>query len=87
MINDPMLEASSAGAPRPLRTVYAAEPDQLRLPVELRELQRYDAAEVAIRTLVAAGSLERIADHATVIGARLLFLVTGDTDHLANEVR
>lgn len=60
---------------------------ETRIQTELLALERYDAAEVAIRTLVAARSLERIADHAGVIGARLLFLVTGDAEHLASEVR
>lgn len=50
-------------------------------------LDRSDAAELAIRTLVAGRSLERIADHAGIIGARLLFLMTGDAEHLASEVR
>jgi phosphate transport system protein len=58
-----------------------------RLTDELLALERSDAAEVAIRTLVAGRSLERIADHAGIIGARLLFLLTGDTEHLASEVR
>jgi len=46
-----------------------------------------DAAVIAVRTLEAGRALERIADHAGVIAARLLFLVTGDTGHLADEVR
>lgn len=58
-----------------------------RLTDELLALDRSDAAEVAIRTLVAGRSLERIADHAGIIGARLLFLLTGDSEHLASEVR
>ncbi len=58
-----------------------------RLTDELLALDRSDAAEVAIRTLVAGRSLERIADHAGIIGARLLFLLTGDAEHLASEVR
>ncbi len=58
-----------------------------RLTTELVALQGSDAAAVAIRTLVAGKSLERIADHAGIIGARLLFLVTGDAEHLAHEVR
>ncbi len=58
-----------------------------RLTAELVALQGSDAAAVAIRTLVAGKSLERIADHAGIIGARALFLVTGDAGHLAHEVR
>jgi phosphate transport system protein len=60
---------------------------ETRLTNELLALERSDAAEVAIRTLVAGRSLERIADHAGIIGARLLFLLTGDSEHLASEVR
>lgn len=64
-------------------------PGQLeeRLTRELLALDGSDAASVAIHTLVAGRSLERIADHAGIIGSRLLFLVTGDSGHLANEVR
>ncbi|MCU1356946.1 MAG: phoU [Acidimicrobiales bacterium] len=58
-----------------------------RLMSELLVLQGSDAAAVAIRSLVAGKSLERIADHAGIIAARLLFLVTGDAGHLAHEVR
>ena len=58
-----------------------------RLMAELLVLQGSDAAAVAIRSLVAGKSLERIADHAGIIAFRLLFLVTGDAGHLAHEVR
>lgn len=58
-----------------------------RLTTELLALHGSDAGAVAVRSLVAGKSLERIADHAGIIGARLLFLVTGDAGHLANEVR
>ena len=42
---------------------------------------------VAIRTMVAGQALDRIADHATILGARVRYLITGDPDHLAAEVR
>jgi phosphate transport system protein len=58
-----------------------------RVLTELFTLQGPDAARVAVRTVVASRSLERIADHAAVIGARLRYLLTGDPDHLATEVR
>ena len=58
-----------------------------RLTAELLALQGSDAAATAIRTLVVGRSLERIADHAGIIAARLLFLATGDSDRLAQEVR
>ncbi|MCU1352980.1 MAG: phoU [Acidimicrobiales bacterium] len=58
-----------------------------RLSAELVELEGPAAARTAIRTLVAGKSLERIADHAGIIAARLLYLLTGDAGHLAHEVR
>jgi phosphate transport system protein len=58
-----------------------------RLMAELLALEGPDAVRVAIRTLVAGRSLERIVDHAGVIGARLRYLITGDPNHLATEVR
>ena len=58
-----------------------------RLMAELIRLEGPNAARIAVRTLVAGKSLERIADHAAIIAARLLYLVTGDSGHLAHEVR
>lgn len=58
-----------------------------RLMRELIALRGPDAARVAMRMLVGGQSLERITDHASVIGARLRYLITGDPDHLATEVR
>lgn len=58
-----------------------------RLTVELMALDGPDAVRTALRTLVAGKSLERIADHAGIIAARLLYLMTGDAGHLAHEVR
>lgn len=46
-----------------------------------------DAVVVALRTMVAGQALDRIADHAAVLGARIRYLITGDPDHLAAEVR
>lgn len=46
-----------------------------------------DAVAIATNTLIAGRSLERIADHAAIIGARLRYLLTGDPDHLSAEVR
>lgn len=46
-----------------------------------------DAVLCAVRTLVAGRSLDRIADHAAVIGARLRYLITGDPAHLTSEIR
>lgn len=58
-----------------------------RVLAELFSLRGPDAVRVAVRTVLASRSLERIADHAAVIGARLRYLLTGDPDHLATEVR
>ena len=46
-----------------------------------------DAVVVALRTMVAGHALDRIADHSAVLGARVRYLITGDPDHLAAEVR
>lgn len=58
-----------------------------RLLRMLLDLDGPDAARVAVRTLVAGKSLERIADHAGIIVVRLLYLLTGDAHHLSKEVR
>ena len=42
---------------------------------------------VAVKAMTAGQALSRIDDHATVLGARLRYLFTGDPDHLAAEVR
>jgi phosphate uptake regulator len=46
-----------------------------------------DAVAVAVKTAYAGRALDRIADHAVIIGARLRYLLTGDPKHLASEVR
>lgn len=46
-----------------------------------------DAVPVALRTMVAGQALDRIADHSVILGARVRYLITGDPDHLAAEVR
>lgn len=46
-----------------------------------------DAVAVALRTMVAGQALDRIHDHAAILGARVRYLVTGDPAHLAAEVR
>lgn len=67
-----------------VRSLSASEE---RILAELFSLEGRDAVRVAVRTVVASRSLERIADHAVVIAARLRYLLTGDPDHLATEVR
>jgi phosphate transport system protein len=46
-----------------------------------------EAVGLAINTFYGGRSLERIADHATIMGARLRYLITGEPRHLAAEVR
>jgi phosphate transport system protein len=58
-----------------------------QLTRELLRLDGPDALGCALRTMVAGQALDRIADHAAIIGARLRYLLTGDTDHLATEIR
>jgi phosphate transport system protein len=49
--------------------------------------QGTNGVPVTLRTMVAGQALDRIADHAAVLGARVRYLITGDPDHLAAEVR
>lgn len=58
-----------------------------RLMSELLRLEGPDAVPVAVVTLTAGRSIERIGDHAGIIGARLRYLLTGDPAHLNAEVR
>ena len=59
----------------------------LRLTTELLGVEGPDPVALALRTAQAGKALERIGDHATVIGARVRYLITGDPSHLAAEVR
>jgi phosphate transport system protein len=58
-----------------------------RLLSELLRLRGPDAARIAVHSLMAGKALGRVADHATIIAVRLLYLLTGDADHLSKEVR
>ena len=57
------------------------------LMAELLRLEGPHAVRIATATLIAGRSLERIADHSAIIGARLRYMLTGDPDHLTAEVR
>jgi phosphate transport system protein len=57
------------------------------LMAELLRLSGPGAVPIATATLIAGRSLERIADHSAIIGARLRYMLTGDPDHLTAEVR
>lgn len=58
-----------------------------RFSRELLGIDGPEAVRCAVRTLVAGRSLDRIADHAAIIGARLRYLLTGDPAHLTAEIR
>jgi phosphate transport system protein len=58
-----------------------------RLMAELVTYDGPDAVRVAIAVTAVGRAIERIGDHAAIIGARLRYLITGDPDHLAAEVR
>jgi phosphate transport system protein len=58
-----------------------------RLMAEVLKLDGPDAVRIAVTTAYAGRSLERISDHAAIIGARLRYLLTGDPNHLVAEVR
>ncbi|MBA2280742.1 MAG: phosphate signaling complex protein PhoU [Acidimicrobiia bacterium] len=58
-----------------------------RLMVEVVALDGPNAARVAVALFAVGRAIERIGDHAGIIGARLRYLITGDPDHLAAEVR
>lgn len=58
-----------------------------RLTREILKLEGPDAVAVAMHTLVVGKALDRIADHAAIIGSRLRYLITGDPEHLAAEIR
>ena len=58
-----------------------------RLVAEVHRLDGDDAVALAVKAMTAGQALSRIDDHASVLGARLRYLFTGDPDHLAAEVR
>jgi len=52
----------------------------------LLRIEGLDAVPIAISTLLAGRALERIADHSVMIGERLRYMLTGDTDSLTKEI-
>lgn len=58
-----------------------------RLMAEVLRLRGPDATRAAVAIVAAGRAIERIGDHAGIIGARLRYLLTGDPNHLAAEVR
>src|ERR687898_2042398 len=64
-----------------------AETYHERLLIELQRLQGPDSAATAMGVYIIGQAVDRIADHAAIIGARLRYLLTGKAAHLAAEVR
>jgi len=75
------LATELAVTPRSMEAFYE------RLMRELLLLEGPIAVRVAVVTFTAGRSIERIGDHAGIIGARLRYLLTGDPAHLNAEVR
>jgi len=53
----------------------------------LVQLDGANAVPAALHAFVIGRALDRIADHAAIIGSRLRYLITGDPEHLAAEIR
>ena len=58
-----------------------------QLARELLSLEGPSAVAIALHSLVIGKALDRIADHSAIIGSRLRYLLTGNPDHLAAEIR
>jgi phosphate transport system protein len=69
------------------RSGAALELANAQLARQLLALDGPDAVPAALHSLVIGKALDRIADHAVIIGNRLRYLLTGDPDHLAAELR
>lgn len=74
--------ATELAAGAPSMAIYREQ-----LTTEILRFQGADAVPLALATTAAAQAFDRIADHASIMGARLRYLITGDPDHLAAEVR
>jgi phosphate transport system protein len=75
------LATQLANAPRSMDLQHS------QLVDSLLRLDGPDAVAVALPTLAAGQALERIGDHAAILGSRLRYLISGDPNHLAAEVR
>ncbi|MCC5953930.1 MAG: hypothetical protein JJU45_17685 [Acidimicrobiia bacterium] len=69
------------------RPSCSLELSQEQLTERVLRLEGDGAVPIALRVTTAAKSLDRIADHTVVLGARMRYLLTGDPRHLAAEVR
>lgn len=54
---------------------------------QILELSGPGATQVAVAAVLVGRALERIADHAVIVGERLRYLLTGDPAYLASEIR
>lgn len=70
-----------------LSTVTSIDVHAEQLVAALLELTGPDAVRLAIEAFYAGRALERIADHAVVIAARIQYLITGEAAFLRTEVR
>lgn len=75
-----------------LASVVAEGSSQMDLCMEvltenLLSLEGPAAAPTAVRSLIVGQALQRISDHASVLGSRIQYLLTGDQRYLASEVR
>jgi phosphate transport system protein len=52
----------------------------------IMRLEGPEAVPLAIQTLLAGRALERIADHSVMIGERLRYMLTGNTESLSKEI-
>ncbi|MPZ15375.1 MAG: phosphate signaling complex protein PhoU [Chloroflexi bacterium] len=57
-----------------------------RLMKAILRTQGAQAVRIAVASVTAGRSLERIADHSVMIGERLRYMLTGDLDSLSKEV-
>ena len=78
---DASLAVTLAGRDDALNTHYA------RLTEAILALTGPDCVRRAIAAVTIGRTLERIADHAVIIGVRLRYLLTGDTRFLTEEAR
>jgi phosphate transport system protein len=64
----------------------AMDAHNVRLMEAILRLDGRDGVRIAVTTLLAGRALERIADHSVMIGERLRYMLTGDTQSLSREI-
>ncbi len=78
--------AEDIDALEPLEAAPPLEVFALPLMEHVLDLQGPDAARVAVAALTVGRAYDRIGDHTSILAARLRYLLTGDPQHLADEV-